>query len=65
VPLHCHHPYKGDLIHNPSHFFTAAISSLLLCALRPLHNQLLPQILPLVFLSPPWPPHIRTSSNNP
>jgi hypothetical protein len=31
------------MFHNPSHFSAAAISSLLLCALRPLCIQLLPQ----------------------
>jgi hypothetical protein len=52
VPLRCHHRYKGDLVHNPSHFSASAISSLLPCALHPLCIQLLPQNFTS---SPPFP----------
>jgi hypothetical protein len=43
MPLHCHHHYKRDLVHSPSHFSIATISFLPLYALCPLHDQLSPQ----------------------
>jgi hypothetical protein len=52
MPLRCHHCYKRDLVHNPSHFSTATISLLPLCALRPLRNQLSPQYFTSTFPSP-------------